>query len=167
MVHIDVEIGEVRLLVRAMHASNRLVESQSLRAEPKMQIEIRCTVPAKLDLMLELETIRSAIGARSVFRGREGVRFCAGRPGDDLRAAMPVINRLELQDCRNQCQRVCDLAAMLNISESAVSHQLRLLRSLRIVKFRREGKMAFYTLDDSHVTSLIKQGLDHTKEKGE
>jgi DNA-binding transcriptional ArsR family regulator len=62
---------------------------------------------------------------------------------------------------------VCDLAAMLNLSESAVSHQLRLLRSLRIVKFRREGKMAFYTLDDSHVTSLIKQGLDHAKEKGE
>jgi ArsR family transcriptional regulator, lead/cadmium/zinc/bismuth-responsive transcriptional repressor len=62
---------------------------------------------------------------------------------------------------------VCDLAAMLKISESAVSHQLRLLRSLRIVKFRREGKMAFYTLDDSHVTSLIKQGLDHAKEMGE
>jgi DNA-binding transcriptional ArsR family regulator len=62
---------------------------------------------------------------------------------------------------------VCDLAAMLKISESAVSHQLRLLRSLRIVKFRREGKMAFYTLDDSHVTSLIRQGLDHAKENGE
>jgi DNA-binding transcriptional ArsR family regulator len=62
---------------------------------------------------------------------------------------------------------VCDLAAMLNISESAVSHQLRLLRSLRIVKYRREGKMAFYTLDDSHVTSLIKQGLDHAQEKGD
>jgi len=62
---------------------------------------------------------------------------------------------------------VCDLAAMLNLSESAVSHQLRLLRSLRIVKFRREGKMAFYTLDDRHITSLIKQGLDHAKEKGE
>jgi DNA-binding transcriptional ArsR family regulator len=62
---------------------------------------------------------------------------------------------------------VCDLAAMLGISESAVSHQLRLLRSLRIVKYRREGKMAFYTLDDSHVTSLIRQGLDHAREKGE
>jgi ArsR family transcriptional regulator, lead/cadmium/zinc/bismuth-responsive transcriptional repressor len=62
---------------------------------------------------------------------------------------------------------VCDLAAMLNISESAVSHQLRLLRSLRIVKYRRDGKMAFYTLDDNHVMSLIKQGLDHAKEKSE
>jgi ArsR family transcriptional regulator, lead/cadmium/zinc/bismuth-responsive transcriptional repressor len=60
---------------------------------------------------------------------------------------------------------VCDLAAMLGISESAVSHQLRLLRSLRLVKYRREGKMAFYTLDDSHVASLIRQGLDHAEEK--
>lgn len=62
---------------------------------------------------------------------------------------------------------VCDLAAMLGISESAVSHQLRLLRSLRIVKYRRDGKMAFYTLDDSHVTALIRQGLDHAREKGQ
>lgn len=61
---------------------------------------------------------------------------------------------------------VCDLAAMLGISESAISHQLRLLRSLRLVKYRRDGKMAFYTLDDSHVTSLIKQGMDHAEEKG-
>jgi ArsR family transcriptional regulator, lead/cadmium/zinc/bismuth-responsive transcriptional repressor len=62
---------------------------------------------------------------------------------------------------------VCDLAAMLGVSESAVSHQLRLLRSLRIVKYRRDGKMAYYTLDDGHVTALIKQGLDHAREKGE
>jgi DNA-binding transcriptional ArsR family regulator len=61
---------------------------------------------------------------------------------------------------------VCDLAAMLGISESAVSHQLRLLRSLRLVKFRKDGKMAFYTLDDSHVAALIRQGLDHAEEKG-
>lgn len=61
---------------------------------------------------------------------------------------------------------VCDLAAMLNISESAISHQLRLLRSLRLVKYRREGKMAFYALDDSHVSALIKQGMEHAEEKG-
>lgn len=60
---------------------------------------------------------------------------------------------------------VCDLAAILNISESAVSHQLRLLRSLRMVKFRRDGKMAFYTLDDAHVTALINQGMEHAEEK--
>ncbi len=60
---------------------------------------------------------------------------------------------------------VCDLAAMLSISESAISHQLRLLRSLRLVKFRREGKMAFYALDDTHVTMLIKQGMEHAEER--
>lgn len=61
---------------------------------------------------------------------------------------------------------VCDLSVMLNVSESAVSHQLRLLRSLRLVRYRRAGKMAFYTLDDDHVAGLIKQGLDHAKEEG-
>jgi DNA-binding transcriptional ArsR family regulator len=60
---------------------------------------------------------------------------------------------------------VCDLSMMLNVSESAVSHQLRLLRSLRLVKYRREGKMAFYTLADEHVAALIRQGLDHAEEK--
>jgi DNA-binding transcriptional ArsR family regulator len=61
---------------------------------------------------------------------------------------------------------VCDLSVMLNVSKSAVSHQLRLLRSLRLVRYRRAGKMAFYTLDDEHVAALIAQALDHTKEKG-
>ncbi len=61
---------------------------------------------------------------------------------------------------------VCDLAAMLGITESAVSHQLRLLRSLRLVRYRREGKMAFYSLDDAHVTALIDQGMEHSDERG-
>ena len=61
---------------------------------------------------------------------------------------------------------VCDLAEILKISESAVSHQLRVLRSLRLVKYRRDGKMAFYSLDDQHVSMLIKQGLEHVEEKG-
>jgi DNA-binding transcriptional ArsR family regulator len=59
---------------------------------------------------------------------------------------------------------VCDLASMLGISESAVSHQLRVLRSQRLVKYRREGKMAFYSLDDDHVQALINQGLEHVEE---
>lgn len=59
---------------------------------------------------------------------------------------------------------VCDLASILGISESAVSHQLRVLRSQRLVKYRREGKMAFYSLDDDHVQALIDQGLEHVEE---
>lgn len=60
---------------------------------------------------------------------------------------------------------VCDLAAILGMSESAISHQLRLLRTLRLVKYRREGKMAFYALDDSHVNVLIRQGMEHAEER--
>lgn len=56
---------------------------------------------------------------------------------------------------------VCDLAAILGMSQSAVSHQLRLLRSLRLVRHRREGRMVYYALDDDHIEKLLAQGLDH------
>lgn len=59
---------------------------------------------------------------------------------------------------------VCDLATLLGLSESAVSHQLRLLRSMRLVRSRREGRMVFYTLDDQHIMSLFQQGLRHVEE---
>lgn len=59
---------------------------------------------------------------------------------------------------------VCDLAAVLSLSQSAVSHQLRLLRGLRLVKPRREGRMVFYALDDRHVVDLLQQGLRHVEE---
>ena len=56
---------------------------------------------------------------------------------------------------------VGDLAAVLEMTESAVSHQLRLLRGLRVVRGRREGKLIFYTLDDEHVTRLFQLSLEH------
>ncbi|WP_196605241.1 ArsR/SmtB family transcription factor [Pectinatus haikarae] len=56
---------------------------------------------------------------------------------------------------------VCDIAATLQMGQSAISHQLRLLRGARLVKFRREGKEAWYSLDDNHVVILLKQGLQH------
>jgi len=59
---------------------------------------------------------------------------------------------------------VCDLAALVDVSDSAVSHQLRLLRKARLVKNRREGKMIFYQLDDVHVEQLLQEGLRHAEE---
>ncbi len=56
---------------------------------------------------------------------------------------------------------VCDLAELLEMSHSAVSHQLRCLRSAKVVKFRKMGKKVFYSLDDQHVINLFSQGLDH------
>lgn len=59
---------------------------------------------------------------------------------------------------------VCDIAALIDLSESAVSHQLRLLRSLRLVRPRRAGRHVFYALDDQHIVSLFQQGLRHVQE---
>ena len=58
-----------------------------------------------------------------------------------------------------------DLASVVGMSESAVSHQLRTLRQLRVVKSRRDGKLVFYSLDDQHVWSLFQQGLEHAREQ--
>ena len=59
---------------------------------------------------------------------------------------------------------VCDLAAVIGLSESAVSHQLRLLRHQKLVRFRREGKVLYYSLADKHVESLFGQGFEHVTE---
>ena len=58
---------------------------------------------------------------------------------------------------------VCDLAAALGMSQSAISHQLRLLRQLRLVRRRKAGQMAYYTLDDEHVSALFQEGMDHVR----
>ena len=59
---------------------------------------------------------------------------------------------------------VCDLAAFLELSESAVSHQLRRLKDLALVKNRRDGQILYYSLDDNHVAGLLKVGLEHIQE---
>ena len=59
---------------------------------------------------------------------------------------------------------VCDISALLNVSVSAVSHQLRLLKNSRLVRYRREGKMIYYSLDDQHITELIKAAKEHSEE---
>lgn len=56
---------------------------------------------------------------------------------------------------------VCDIAQVLGLSISAVSHQLRLLRNLGLVKYRNEGRMVFYTLDDGHIMRLVEEGIKH------
>ena len=59
---------------------------------------------------------------------------------------------------------VCDLAAAVGLSESAVSHQLRLLRAMRLVRARRSGRLAFYAIDDRHILDLFVQGRKHVQE---
>ena len=59
---------------------------------------------------------------------------------------------------------VCDLSCLLNMTQSAISHQLRVLKSARLVKFRREGKVVYYSLDDEHIKHIYDAGLNHISE---
>lgn len=59
---------------------------------------------------------------------------------------------------------VCDLVEVLGMTQSAVSHQLRVLRSAKIVKFRKEGKNVYYSLDDDHIFRLMREGSEHVRE---
>jgi DNA-binding transcriptional ArsR family regulator len=78
--------------------------------------------------------------------------------GDTTRVRiLDALSRTEL------CVR--DIAELLGLSESAVSHQLRLLRTARLVRPRRAGQQIFYTLDDHHIVGLFAQGLEHVQER--
>jgi ArsR family transcriptional regulator len=60
---------------------------------------------------------------------------------------------------------VCDLAVLLNMTKSAISHQLKTLRQEKLVKYRRDGKNAFYSLQDEHVKNLLEIGMEHIEER--
>jgi ArsR family transcriptional regulator, lead/cadmium/zinc/bismuth-responsive transcriptional repressor len=60
---------------------------------------------------------------------------------------------------------VCDLSSFLDMSQSAISHQLRVLKYSRLVKSRREGKVVYYSLDDIHIKDIFKSGFEHIKER--
>lgn len=59
---------------------------------------------------------------------------------------------------------VCDLAAVLQMTQSAISHQLRVLKQMKLVKNRREGKTVYYSLADGHIQNIISQGMEHIME---
>ena len=59
---------------------------------------------------------------------------------------------------------VCDIATLLNMNQSAISHQLRVLKIARLVKYRKDGKTVFYSLDDEHIKNIFDQGLEHIDE---
>lgn len=62
---------------------------------------------------------------------------------------------------------VCDIAAVTGMSQSVISHHLKILRQARVIKFRREGKMAYYSLCDDHIRTIYHQGQTHVQEKEE
>ena len=80
--------------------------------------------------------------------------------GDSTRARMICALNIE-----EMC--VCDLAALLNKTQSAISHQLRILKSSRLVKSRKQGKIVYYSLDDSHIGDIFAKAFEHVMEEME
>lgn len=68
-------------------------------------------------------------------------------------------------DLHEMC--VCDLAVLLSMTKSAISHQLRSLKAANLVKFRRDGKVVYYSLADQHVCDIVERGLEHIREEDE
>ena len=95
-------------------------------------------------------------------------RLLGGRTLDAIADVFKLLSdptRVRLVDALTHGERcVCDLAALVGMSESAVSHQLRLLRSARLVRVRRAGRQAFYALDDHHVVGLVHDTRKHVEE---
>lgn len=93
-------------------------------------------------------------------------------PGDvaavaDLFKVLGDGTRVRILDTLAQGERcVCDIASLVGMSESAVSHQLRLLRTTRLVRVRRLGRQAFYALDDHHIIGLLHDARRHVQEHG-
>jgi len=78
--------------------------------------------------------------------------------GDSTR--INILNALTISE---MC--VCDIATALNMTQSAISHQLRVLKQSKLVKYRKEGKVVYYSLDDQHVNHILEQGLIHLDER--
>ena len=80
--------------------------------------------------------------------------------GDSTRSRIICALRLE-----EMC--VCDLAALLNMTQSAISHQLRILRASRLVKSRKQGRVVYYSLDDAHIGEIFSMAFEHISEERE
>lgn len=84
----------------------------------------------------------------------------------DLFKALGDSTRVRILSALFQAEMcVCDIAALLNMNQSAISHQLRVLKQARLVKNRRDGKVVYYSLDDEHVKGIFDQGLTHIDEQ--
>jgi ArsR family transcriptional regulator len=80
--------------------------------------------------------------------------------------ALGDTTRVRILDALSRAELcVQDLADLLGLTQSAVSHQLRLLRAMRLVRTRRDGRLVFYALDDDHIVKLFEQGLEHVEER--
>ena len=103
-----------------------------------------------------------------VARARIAARLLDARTVDAVSEVFRLLGdptRVRIVDALSHCERcVCDLATLVGLTESATSHQLRLRRAARLVRVRRAGRMAYYSLDDHHVAGLVYDTRKHVEE---
>ena len=126
-------------------------------------VKARRPAPADTDL-----TCAEPHGADAAALSDVKNRLLGGRTVDAVSDVFKLLGdptRVRLVDALAHGERcVCDLATLVGLSESAISHQLRLLRAARLVRVRRSGRMAFYSLDDHHVVGLLHDTRKHVEE---
>ncbi|MBA4073244.1 MAG: transcriptional regulator [Gemmatimonas sp.] len=110
--------------------------------------QVRCINQSKVDLA------RAALPTPATLSGLTEFLRALG----DL-TRLQIICALGAEGVGELC--VCDLATLVGVSDSAVSHSLRTLRQLGVVRYRKAGKIAYYAIDDAHVTALVRQGIKH------
>jgi DNA-binding transcriptional ArsR family regulator len=121
--------------------------------EPATEPDVTCSEPCQGNTAA-LEAIRARLLAGGTVQSVAEVFKLLGDP-----------TRVRLLDVLTHGERcVCDLATLVGLTESAVSHQLRLLRAARLVRVRRAGRLAFYALDDHHVIGLLHDTRRHVEE---
>lgn len=96
------------------------------------------------------------------------IQMLGNVPADELAQLFKVLGdntRIRILDALYRSELcVCDITALLGMNQSAVSHQLRVLRDARIVKSRKQGKNVLYSLDDEHISELVRMGSEHVRE---
>jgi ArsR family transcriptional regulator, lead/cadmium/zinc/bismuth-responsive transcriptional repressor len=127
-----------------------MIRTRSTQASQDL-CEVRCVDAGKVQRLRKEMKLPTAVGALA-----ETFRVL----GDPTRLRIVfALSREEL------C--VCDLAALLDVSQSVVSHSLRALRQMQLVRYRKVGKVAYYALDDEHIASLVSEGFRHAEERGQ
>ena len=117
----------------------------------------KCTLPCCEEKVIHQESVKNALRKMPC---EEDLFDLA-----DLFKAFSDTTRIKILFALMQEEMcVCDLSELIGVSQSAVSHQLRSLKLSRLVKYRREGKSIFYSLDDDHVRSILAEGMAHIEE---
>lgn len=146
---------------RAQHpTATRLDRAQHVGTQGRRTVSVDdsvCTAVCEVDVIDQAKVAR----ARSALPSPATVGVLAETfkaLGDPTR--LQIVSALAHEEL---C--VCDLATLVGVSQSAVSHSLRVLRDLRLVRYRKVGKIAYYTLDDAHIVSLLAEGRRHVEEQ--